>query len=1258
MKACFKYLCFSFGLMLFVINNYTGQVTAPDCSIAVDICTNQGFTISPNGTGAVVELTGPNTFPYNHNFSNPDYDGFFTFNPWGTTNSGCLRDGETNSTWMIINIATTGTLEMSFGAGGAQTGFYDWAMWPYDANSCSTIPGNSVAPVRCNWNSQSNGGTGIANTIPSGGVAGNYEPGLNVTCGDKFIICFSNFSSIQSNVPINFFGSATVSCTNFIPITVNDETICEGACATLVANGGNSYNWVSSPALSTTTGSTVQACPSTPGTHTFTVNGSGPCGAGTAVSTVTVLPSTDPSCSCSINSITVLPTACNLATGTFDISGVLDFTTPPTTGQLIVENCSGDQTIYNPPFISPLNYSILGIVADGTNNCTVTATFTDDPSCTITSSLFTEPTCTQPCSLIDVSVALTACDNVNGLTYAGDVTFLNQPSTGQLTITDCHGVQQVFNAPFVSPTSYTLTGIPADGQPCQITATFSAAPSCTFSAPFTPNDNPYVHAMTDTAICVGNSVSLYVDSVSGGVLVEEFNMVFDQAFSHSTINTNLPGTYYAVVSGTYSGAGNCELRDAGFWFYQGCMNITPIPGYPWKWNGVNPNTQSQVPTVYNPNHIYQFYFTGGAPQTYTFSEAQPSWYNDNFGTLNFKIYYLGNLSWSNGVTTTTNTVNPLFSTDYTVTIDYGNGCTASHMVNVGVSDLQSNLTVQDVSCIGACDGFIDADISGGIGPITYNWSHNSNLNIDSAGMLCADTYNLTIIDSIGCSLFIDTAVIGNQAITINQLDTISELCYNDSTGQATVYSTGAYFFSIDSINYQSDSVFSNLGSGNFTIYLMDSNSCKNSISFTLVSPPQIILQASSDTTICHGGSANIDVVASGGTGNLTYFWNDVSSSSQLTVSPTIDSTFYSSVIDDNGCRSDSDFVQVNVNPLLSMSPIQDQNLCVGDSVSITANVLGGDGGPYNYSWSPVVSNDSVQVLSPSTTTNYSITVSDNCETPYIIEQFAINVFPNPTVQFSGDLLNDCSPLVTTFTGITAPIGSQCLWDFGDGTNSNACGNVTHTFTNPGCYDISLTATSPQGCETTVVDSQYVCVYDFPIPYFMWSPEIPTVINSFVEFYNNSIDAVGYQWSVNVNGQITNFSDENISFTFPSNESNSYEVCLTATNDYGCDSTYCGVVEVVDKFLIYTPNAFSPGLDDNINNVFKPVIYGADEDYYEMLIFNRNGELIFSSKDINDGWDGTHDGVDCPFGVYVWKVIVKDKFTSNVYEYIGDVTLVK
>tara|TARA_Y100000589_G_C27198023_1_gene647920 strand:+ start:5676 stop:9410 length:3735 start_codon:yes stop_codon:yes gene_type:complete len=1238
-------------LYIFLLFGFLDYGQNSNCTNMNPICTSTGLSFQSNFGVQDASITDPGN------------------------NYGCLSTSP-NPAWYYLEISQSGDLAMELQA-NQDIDFILWGPFSNLANaiaSCGSY--NNILP-----------------DYPSGcipfwnctGYGCSYDPSpieypyiQNAVVGEVYVLLITNYASVVQNISLTQTGgNGATDCNIVNPCSINyinaNLTPCNQATGNFDISGV--VEFVNPP----TTGQLIvencsgdQAVFNAPFSSPLNYSINGILADGTTncevSATFTAEPTctlntnffTEPTCpvSCAMNSITVLPTACNLATGTFDISGVLDFTAPPTTGQLIVENCSGDQTVYNPPFISPLNYSILGIVADGTNNCTVTATFTDDPSCTIISSLFTEPTCSQPCSLIDVSAALTACDNVTGLTYSGDVTFLNQPTTGQLTITDCHGIQQVFNAPFVSPTTYTLSGIPADGQPCQITAAFTAAPSCTFSVPFTPNNNPYVHAMTDTAICVGNSVSLYVDSVSGGVLVEEFNMVFDQAFSHTTINTNLPGTYYAVVSGTFSGAGNCELRDAGFWFYQGCANITPIPAYPWKWNGVNPNTQSQVPTVYNPNHIYQFYFTGGSPQTYSFSEAQPSWYNDNFGTLNFKIYYLGNLSWSNGVTTTTNTVSPLVSTNYTVTIDYGNGCNASHLLNVGVSDLQSNLVVQDVSCIGACDGYIDANVSGGINPISYTWSHDPTLNIDSAGSICANNYTLSVTDSIGCSLFIDTAVIGNQLISIDQLDTISELCFKDSTGHAMVYSTGAYFFSIDSVNYQSDSMFTNLSSGNYTIYLMDSNACKNSVSFTLISPPQITIQANGDTTICHGGSADVNAFASGGTGVLNYFWNNVSSINQQTVFPTFDSLFYVSVIDDNGCRSDSDFVVVNVHPILSISPIQDQNLCEGDSIAVIANVLGGDGGPYNYLWSPVVSSDSIQVLSPTVSTTYSITVSDNCETPDVNETFDINVFPNPTVQFSGDLLNDCSPLVTNFTENITPIGSQCLWDFGDGTTSNSCSNVTHTFINPGCYDISLTAISPQGCETSFVDSQYVCVYDFPIPAFIWTPDTPTVINSFVEFNNNSIDAVSYEWTVNVDGQISSFTDENISFTFPNFQANSYEVCLTATTDFGCDSTYCGFVSVVDRFLIYTPNAFTPGTNDNINNEFKPIIYGGDESYYEFMVFDRWGELLFSTKDINEGWNGEHNGVVCPLGVYVWKVSVKDKFTDKFNQYIGNLTLVK
>ena len=70
-----------------------------------------------------------------------------------------------------------------------------------------------------------------------------------------------------------------------------------------------------------------------------------------------------------------------------------------------------------------------------------------------------------------------------------------------------------------------------------------------------------------------------------------------------------------------------------------------------------------VPTIYNPNHVYQFFFQGGGVQNFAFSELQ-------IGTMiimvnwTFKIYYLGNMYWSNGVTSFNNLINPTASSNY------------------------------------------------------------------------------------------------------------------------------------------------------------------------------------------------------------------------------------------------------------------------------------------------------------------------------------------------------------------------------------------------------------------------------------------------------------------------------------------------------------------------------------------------------------------------------------------------------------------
>ena len=1337
---------------------YYAQVTASDCIDAVNICTNLGFQISPNGVGAVNELTGPMSFtPYIHQLSNPDYDGFFNLNPWGTTNEGCLKDGEKNSTWMIINVATTGTLEMTFGAGSgatAQSGYYDWAMWTYGPNSCADITGNTLAPIRCNWNGSPTGGTGIVNNIPAGGSSLNYEPGLNVVCGDKFILCFSNYNSVSTTVPIVFTGSATISCNTFIPIVVNDDTICEGDCSNLTASGGNTYTWNSSPFLNSTTGANVQACPTSPGTYDFIVNGTGNCGSGTDTATVTVLPLsnafcnpvncmmqnlnysvsncdsqgnfdisgsvefinepttgslivkncsgdsvilsppfaspmsynitgiagdstsncvltayftdstqcsiqstafTEPSCFCNITNVNFSFSACDTVNQTFDISGFVDFLIPPNTGQLVVKNCSDDSVFFNPPFVSPTSFTINNIVGDATQNCDLQVYFTDDTSCNYVSFPFQEPDCAQPCFVTDVTLSMDSC-SLSGLHYSGQVIFQNQPSSGQLIVSDCNGNQQVFNAPFSSPITYAIHNVTPNGLPCAMTAYFTDDTLCTYSTPFIPEDVPFIRIKMDTALCVGEQVELSVDTMSGGMLVDQFTMIFNQAFSYTSTATTLPGAYYIEVSGTYTAVGMPHIRDGAFNY--GAFN-PPLQHSEWKWNGQNPNTQSIVPTVYNPNHIYQFYFQGGSTQNFSFSELQASWYNDNFGQLEFKIYYLGNMYWSNGVTTYSNLISPTVSGNQIIYLDYVNGCSTSDTVFVGVSDLQHTSTILDVSCVGILDGMIDFDFTGGMGTINYDWSHTT-LNIDSLNGLDTGTYQLVVTDSIGCSDTIFSTVSGPQLITIHQIDTIRELCFSDCSGQMTVSSSGAYFYSIDSLNFQSDSSFSGLCGGNYIIYLRDSAGCQNTAPFTIASPSIINLTPTNDTTICINGSASIGVSGTGGTGGLQYYMNGIFSSNNQMVGLVSDSIFCYSALDSNSCRSDTHCINVTVFPPLDITPISDIDICIGDTVQVIAQVSGGDGGLYNYVWSNSSTTDSIILLSPTTTQTYTLTVSDLCETPDASVSFEVRVNTYPVADFSADILESCKPLETTFTSVISPSGCDCIWDLGDGNTSNLCGSIPYVYPDSGCYDIGLTVVSPEGCTTIVEKPQYVCSRDIPIPVFDWDPDTSTMLNTYIEFFSSSIGATSQQWELDVNGNILNFTDEEFNYTFPNFQSGTYPICLTVSNDYGCDSTICDEVRIYDHFFIYTPTGFTPGDDDLINNEFKPVIYGSKPNSYNLQVFDRWGSLVFESNDTGYGWNGNYQqtGQNCPLGVYVWRITVRDEYSPTLYDYVGNVTLIR
>jgi gliding motility-associated-like protein len=253
----------------------------------VNICQNASFQIDPvTGSGLVTEFqTGT--------VSNP------STNP-ASSNSGCLLAGELNPTWMVINVAGTGTLEFSFGQ-DMGTGCFDWIMWPYTANSCTQIINNQLAPIRCNWNGACEGFTGVSTPPPPGGDISNFEPELNVTAGQQYLICLSNYSSQVTSLPLNFFGTANVSCTAVQPVTVTGTTICPGQSATLTANspGATTYSWSNGA-----TTPTITVSPTSTTAYTVTVTApaaNGATGTGTATATVTVLASNDPQCGCTVS---------------------------------------------------------------------------------------------------------------------------------------------------------------------------------------------------------------------------------------------------------------------------------------------------------------------------------------------------------------------------------------------------------------------------------------------------------------------------------------------------------------------------------------------------------------------------------------------------------------------------------------------------------------------------------------------------------------------------------------------------------------------------------------------------------------------------------------------------------------------------------------------------------------------------------------------------------------------------------------------
>jgi gliding motility-associated-like protein len=310
-----------------------------------------------------------------------------------------------------------------------------------------------------------------------------------------------------------------------------------------------------------------------------------------------------------------------------------------------------------------------------------------------------------------------------------------------------------------------------------------------------------------------------------------------------------------------------------------------------------------------------------------------------------------------------------------------------------------------------------------------------------------------------------------------------------------------------------------------------------------------------------------------------------------------------------------------------------------------------------YSWNNGVLNGTPFTPSVGTTT-YTVTGTSaaGCVNT---DQVDVIVNPLPVVSFSPDVTSGCAPLTVNLTN-TTPNSADCLWTISNGTVLTGCGTVPVTFTQGGCYDVTLTTTSNNGCVGTLTSTNLICVEALPIASFSPSSNTVTTINTEVIFTNQSIGATSYYWTFGDGTQPS--TDINPTHVYPETESGNYLVTLIAYTPLGCTDTALAYINVVEELIFYVPNTFTPD-DDNFNPVFQPVFTSGFDPYdFTLLIFNRWGEIIFESHDASIGWNGTYGSNGeiqmCQDGTYTWKIEFKTKLNDERKMIIGHVNLLR
>ncbi|MCW3078123.1 MAG: domain containing protein [Bacteroidetes bacterium] len=721
------------------------------------------------------------------------------------------------------------------------------------------------------------------------------------------------------------------------------------------------------------------------------------------------------------------------------------------------------------------------------------------------------------------------------------------------------------------------------------------------------------------SLCAGNTATL---GVTTGSQVVSVTWSGPAGYSSPVGNTNIPNmtssgvyTALATTTGTNPATNTCSITKS--------ITVVPSPTLVISNNGpVCAGSQAN------------FTVTGAA----SYNWSGPNGFGSNISTP-----FIPNAQPSN-------------SGNYTV-LGTSNTCTATATSSLTV---KANPTVTASNSGAYCVG--QSFTLAASGASTYAWSGPAAFNTTSQNPVFTNNQvsysgTYTVLGTTnGCTATANTNVNINPLpviIPVSSGNVCEHNSFTLSASGATAYAwTGPMGFNAFSSSVSFNNALVTM-TGTYNVSGTDANGCVNSATIAqFVNPVPSPLVFGANKCL----NEDLPLTASGGT---NYQWSGPNGFTSNQQNPVIanaqfgNSGVYTVTVTAAGCSATGTAnCTIFANPIISFTGVTE--ICKGGVFSFVAN------GGLDYKWLTMFGEISqsnsftISTTSPQLQSTYTLVGVDGngCHDQVVIYPLVLGL---PYASVSAVKEGDCIPFSTRFNMSNMASNITSInWNFSNGTSLSDSSSVIYNVTSAGIHTVNIALTDNRGCKGAASGT----VEGFPIPAadFIFNPEIPTNNDDYVSFTNQTTNARTVEWYWDFYSNSQNISTkENPSYYFP--EPGNYFVFFKVKSDHGCTDSIVKKLTVIEDISIFIPNAFTPN-GDGLNENFIPKTVGLKK--LRMDIFDRWGELIFTTSDPAMGWDGRHKkgGDILPQGVYVYRVSAIFNNGSKPKQYTGHVTLLR